>query len=55
MEKLNSEASLQDAKATLQKTLARLKETEKMEEKAAQSSQEEEKANTIMEPSPNPA
>jgi len=33
MEKLNSEASLQDAKAALQETLARLKETEKMEEK----------------------
>lgn len=52
MEKLNSEASLQDAEAALQETLARLKETEQMEERAAKSSQEEEKADTIMEPSP---
>ena len=52
MEKLNLEASLQDDKAALQETLARLKETEKMEEKASKSSLEEEKADTIMEPSP---
>ena len=38
MEKLNSEASLEDVEAALQETLARLKETEKMEEKAAKSS-----------------
>jgi len=55
MEKLNIEASLQDAKATLHETLARLKETEQMEEVAAKSLQEEEKANTIMEPSPQPS
>ena len=55
MEKLNSEASLQDVEAALQETLARLKETEQMEERVAKSSQEEEKADTIMEPSPQPS
>ena len=55
MEKLSSEASLQDAEAILQETLARLKETEQMEERAAKSPQEEEKTDVIMEPSPQPS
>ena len=38
MEKLNTEASLQDVEAALQETLARLKETEQMEERATKSS-----------------
>ena len=55
MEKLNSEASLQDVEAVLQETLARLKETEQMEERAAKSPQEEEKIDVIMELSPQPS
>jgi len=55
MEKLNSEASLQDAEVVLQETFARLKETEQMEERAAKSPQEEEKTDVIMEPSPQPS
>lgn len=54
MEKLNSEASLQDAEDVLQETLARLKETKQMEERAAKSPQEEEKTDVIMKPSPQP-
>lgn len=52
MEKLNLEASLHDAEIVLQETLARLKETEQMEERAATSPQEEEKTEVILEPSP---
>lgn len=55
MEKLNSKASLQDAETVLQETLARLKETEQMEERVAKSPQEEEKTEVIMEPSPQPS
>lgn len=55
IEKLNSEASLQDVEAVLQETLARPKEIEKMEERAGKSSQEEEETNTIMESSPQPS
>ena len=52
MERLASKTSLQDVEAILQETLARLKETERMEGEAAKSLQKEEEVEKIMEPSP---
>ena len=54
MERSASKTPLQDAEAILQETLARLKETERMEGKAATSPQREEEVEHIMEPSPQP-
>ena len=55
MERSGSQASLQDAEAILQETLARLKETERMEGEAAKSPQKEKEVEHIMEPSPQPS
>ena len=52
MERLASKTSLQDVEAVLQETLARLKETERMEGESAKSPQKEEEVEHIMEPSP---
>ena len=52
---LDTKTSLQDAETILQDTLARLKETEELEEKVAKSSQEEEKTENIVEPSTQPS
>ena len=41
MKMLDTTASLQDAEIVLQETMARLKETEKLEENVAKQSQEE--------------
>jgi len=41
---MDSKTALQEAETVLQETLAKSKETEKLEEKAAKPSQEEEKA-----------
>lgn len=51
---MDSKAVLQEAETSLQETLAKLKETEKLEEKAAEQSQGEGKAKEIPEPSPQP-
>lgn len=55
MERLASKISLQDAEAVLHETLARLKETKKMEGEAAKSPQKEEEVEHIMEPNPQPS
>ena len=55
MKRLDTKASLQDAEAILQETLARLNETEAMEGEAAKSPQREEKVENIMDPSPQPS
>jgi len=52
---MDSKKDLQEAETVLQETLAKLKETEKLKEKAAKPSQEEEKAEEILEPSPQPS
>ena len=49
---MDSNAILQEAETSLQETLAKLKETEKLEEKVAKQPQGEEKIEEIMEPSP---
>ena len=55
MEGLASKTLLQDAEAILQETLARLKETERMEWEVATSPQREGEVEHIMEPSPQPS
>lgn len=52
---MDSKIALYEAKTFLQETMAKLKETEKMEEKAAKPSQEEETFEKILEPSPQPS
>lgn len=51
---IDSKVVLQQAQTSLQETLAKLKETEQLEEKAAEQSQEEGKAKEIPEPSSQP-
>jgi len=51
---MDSKAVLQEAQTSLQETLAKLKEIDKLEEKAEEQSQEEDKAKEIPEPSPQP-
>lgn len=51
---MDSKVSLQEVQTSLQQTLAKLKETEKLEEKAAEQPQEEGKAKEIPKPSPQP-
>ena len=55
MERLASKTSVQNVEAVLQETLARLKETRKMEGEAAKSPQRKEEVEHIMEPSPQPS
>lgn len=55
MELLASKTSLQGAEVVVQETLARLKETERMEGEADTSPQREEDIEHIMEPSPLPS
>ena len=52
---MDSKIALQEAETSLLETLAKLKETEKLEKKAAKSSQGEEKTEEILEPSPQPS
>ena len=47
--------ALQEAETSLQETLANLKDTEKLEEKAAKQSQGEDKTEEILELSPQPS
>ena len=51
---IDSKVVLQQAQTSLQETLAKLKEIEQLEEKAAEQSQEEGKAKEIPEPSSQP-
>ena len=51
---MDSKEVLQEAETSLQETLAKLKETEKLEEKAAKQSYGESKAKEILEPTPQP-
>lgn len=51
---MDSKAVLQEAETSLQETLAKLKETEKLKEKAVEQSRWEGKAKEIPEPSPQP-
>lgn len=51
---MDSKAVLQEAATSLQETLAKLKETEKLEEKVAKQSQGERKTEEIPEPTPQP-
>lgn len=51
---MDSKAVLQKAETSLQETLAKLKETEKLERKAEEQSQEEGKAKEIQESRPQP-
>lgn len=52
---IDSNTTLQEAETVLQEMMAKLKETEELEEKATKSSQEEEKVEKILEPSPQPS
>ena len=52
---MDSKIVLQEAENSLQETRAKLKETEKLEEKAAKQSQEEGKTEEILEPSLQPS
>jgi len=49
---MDSKAVLQEAPTSLQETLAKLKETEKLENKAKEQPQEEGKEKEILEPGP---
>ena len=51
---MDSKEILQEAQTSLQEILAKLKETKKLEEKAAEQSQVEDKAKEIPKPSPRP-
>ena len=51
---MDSKVVLQEAQTSLQETLAKLKETEKMERKVEEQFQEEGKAKEIPEPGPQP-
>jgi len=51
---MGSKVVLQEAQTSLQETLAKFKEIEKLENKAEEQSQEEGKAKEIPDPSPNP-
>ena len=52
---MDSKIALQEAETTLHETLAKLKETKKLEEKAAKQPQGEEKTKEILELSPQPS
>lgn len=52
---VDSKTALQEAETSLPETLAKLRETEKLEEKVAKPLQEEEKTKEILEPSPQPS
>lgn len=52
---MDSKTALQEVETSLQETLAKVKEIEKLEEKVAKQSQGEEKSKEILEPSPQPS
>jgi len=55
MKTMDSKTALQEAEKCLQETRAKLKETEKLEEKAAKQSHEEKNTEEILEPGPEPS
>lgn len=52
---MDSKIVLQEAEKSLQETWAKLKETEKLEEKETKQPQEEERTEKILEPTPQPS